>query len=178
MRALLLLAGLLPGAAHASFLSGDALDSAAMFIAWVVVFVVPVVALGLFWIVHILPEKFAEKRHHPQQGAIKTLCFLSLAFGGLLWPLAWLWAFTRPVAYRASYGTEKHEHYFVEMGRRAAAGELDALELDHLREELATMAASGALPLAIRDLPAQLAQARPKAPGSRRPAPAATGGAA
>jgi len=165
------MASLFPGTAHASFLSGDALDSAAMFIAWVVVLFVPVIVLGLFWLVHILPEVIAEKNHHPQQAAIKTLCFLSLVFGGMLWPLAWLWAYTRPVAYRAVYGTEKHEHYYVEMGKRALAGELDALELDHLREELATMAAAGPLPAAIRHLPDQLAQATPQA------TPKATAGA-
>ena len=41
---------------------------------------------SLFWMVHVLPEKIAHKRHHPQFEAIKTLCLLSLVFGGLLWP--------------------------------------------------------------------------------------------
>ena len=162
-------AGLVPAAAHASFLPPELMDSAAMVLAWVVIFVAPVIAIGLFLVVHVLPEKIAEHNHHPQQAAIKTLCFLSLVFGGLLWPLAWLWAYTRPVTYRAVYGTDKHEHYFVEMGGRAERGELDALELDHLREEVAAMLARGPLPTAIRDLPAKLAQARPKAPA---PAPA------
>jgi hypothetical protein len=177
LRALFLLASLLPATAHASFLSGDTLDSAASFIAWVVIFVVPVVVVALFWIVHILPEKIAEKKHHPQQGAIKVLCFLSLVFGGMLWPLAWLWAYTRPVAYRASYGTEKHEHYFLEMAKRAAAGELDELELVHLRDEVATMAEAGPLPAAIRHLPAELAQARPRQPEPPAGAAQAAGGA-
>ncbi len=104
--------------------------------------VAPIVAIGLFLVVHVLPEKIAEQNHHPQQDAIKTLCFLSLVFGGMLWPLAWLWAFTRPVGYRMVYGTEKHEHYFVEMGEKAARGELDALELDHLRDEIAEMSST------------------------------------
>jgi len=174
-RARLLLASMLVCAsleAQASFLSGDTLDTVAMYAAWFVILVVPIVAVGLFLAVHVLPEKIAEHRHHPQQGAIKTLCFLSLVFGGMLWPLAWLWAFTRPVGYRMAYGTEKHEHYFIEMGDRAARGELDALELEHLREELAEMSSRGVLPKAIRGLPAILAQARPKVP------PAATAGAA
>lgn len=175
-------AALVPGAAQASFLSGDALDTAATVLAWVVIFVAPVIAIGLFLVVHVLPEKIAEHNHHPQQNAIKTLCFLSLVFGGMLWPFAWLWAYTRPIGYRAVYGTEKHEHYFVEMGARAARGELDQLELDHLREELAAMAATGPLPKAIRDVPAIVAQARPKAPEpahapTSAPAAPATGGA-
>jgi len=176
---LLTLAGLCalaPAAAHASFLSGELLDSAAMFLAWVVIVVAPLIAIGLFLVVHVLPEKIAERNHHPQQSAIKTLCFLSLVFGGMLWPLAWLWAYTRPIGYRAAYGTERHEHYFVEMGGRAARGELDQLELDHLRDELAAMAATGPLPKAIRDVPAIVAQARPKAaePAAKN-APAAEG---
>ncbi|NJD87446.1 MAG: DUF3302 domain-containing protein [Betaproteobacteria bacterium] len=153
------------------------MDTAAMVLAWVVIVVAPLIAIGLFLVVHVLPEKIAEKNHHPQQHAIKTLCFLSLVFGGMLWPLAWLWAFTRPVAFRAAYGTEKHEHYFVEMGKRAAQGGLDALELDHLRDELAEMAARGPLPKALRELPAVLAQARPRAPQAPAASAPAAGGA-
>jgi hypothetical protein len=173
---LLLLAAAIPATARASFLSGDTLDTAATVLAWVVIVVAPLIAIGLFLMVHVLPEKIAEWNHHPQQGAIKTLCLLSLVFGGMLWPFAWLWAYTRPIGYRAVYGTEKHEHYFVEMGERAARGELDALELEHLGEEVAAMAATGPLPKAIRGLPAILAQATPKA-AQPPAAAAATGGA-
>jgi uncharacterized membrane protein len=83
--------------ARASFLSGDALDAFADVLALVVICIVPVVVIVLFWIVHVLPEKIAHKRHHPQRDAITTLCLLSLVFGGLLWPLAWLWAYTKPI---------------------------------------------------------------------------------
>ena len=79
-----------PDAAFASFLSGDALDSMAMGIAWGVVIVLPVALIVLFWKLHVLPEKIAEARHHPQKDAIHVLCLLSLFVGGLLWPLAWL----------------------------------------------------------------------------------------
>jgi hypothetical protein len=91
---------------HASYLSEGALDTAAEVLSWVVLVVVPIVAIGGFLFVHILPEVFAEKRRHPQLSAIKTLCFLSLVFGGMLWPLAWLWAFTKPVLHQAAYGTD------------------------------------------------------------------------
>ncbi len=74
--------------------------------------------------VHVLPEKIAHKRHHPQRDAIHTLCLLSLVFGGLLWPIAWLWAYVKPVTYRPAYGTDKHDDYFHEMGEKAQAGEL------------------------------------------------------
>jgi hypothetical protein len=100
----------LPGVAHASLLSGEALDTAANIVAWIALIVVPVALITAFWMVHILPEKIAEKRRHPQLAAIKTLCLLSLAFGGLLWPLAWLWAYTKPVLHKMAYGTDQEDH--------------------------------------------------------------------
>jgi hypothetical protein len=117
--------------AHASFLSGEALDKAADIIAIVVLIVVPVVVIVVFWLLHVMPERLAEKRHHPQAAAIQTLCLLSLVFGGLLWPLAWLWAFTKPVGYKVAYGTDKHEHWHETMGEKARAGELPHDEVAH-----------------------------------------------
>jgi CBS domain containing-hemolysin-like protein len=96
-----------PLVAHASLFSGDTLDAVANALAWVVLVIAPAVGISVFWLVHILPEKVAEKRHHPQADAIKTLCLLSLAFGGLLWPLAWLWAYSKPVLYKMAYGTDE-----------------------------------------------------------------------
>ncbi|MBB6095160.1 CBS domain containing-hemolysin-like protein [Povalibacter uvarum] len=95
-----------PAAAHASLFTGDTLDAVANVLAWIVLFIAPAVAITVFWLVHILPEKIAEKRHHPQAPAIKTLCLLSLFFGGLLWPLAWLWAYSKPVLYKMAYGRD------------------------------------------------------------------------
>ena len=95
----LLLALLMPAPAHASMFQGETLDSVANVLAWVVLIVVPAVGIAVFWIVHILPEKIAEKRQHPQAGAIQCLCRLSLVFGGLLWPIAWLWGSSKPVVY-------------------------------------------------------------------------------
>jgi CBS domain containing-hemolysin-like protein len=97
-----------PSEARASLLSEEAEDMLATILAIFVLFVVPVVLIALFWMVHVLPEKIAHKRHHPQFEAIRTLCLLSLAFGGLLWPLAWLWAYSKPVMYKMAYGTDKH----------------------------------------------------------------------
>ena len=88
---------MLPPDAHASLLSPELEDKLATVIALFVLFVVPVVLIVLFWMVHILPEKIAHQRHHPQFEAIRTLCLLSLVFGGLLWPIAWIWAYSKPV---------------------------------------------------------------------------------
>ena len=119
--------------AHASIFSGDTLDAVANAISWVVLFFVPVVVIYLFWIVHIMPEKIAEKRHHPQKDAIHTLCMLSLFFGGLLWPIAWLWAYSKPVLYKMAYGTDKHPD---------AEDELTLLRAENANLKAASLAAS------------------------------------
>src|ERR1041384_5430720 len=146
--------------ARASFLSGEALDTMADILAIVVLILVPVVGIVLFWIVHVLPEKIAERRHHPQLAGITTLCLLSLVFGGLLWPLAWLWAFTKPVAYRVAYGTDKGDDYFDAMAEKQRTGQLLREEAFHLREELKAMEARGALPPRLRALKDELARLR------------------
>ena len=100
------LALLSPPLAHASLLSGEALDTAADVIAWIALIIIPVVAIAVFWLVHILPEKIAEQKRHPQAKAIQVMCLLSLVFGGMLWPIAWLWAYTKPVLHKMAYGTD------------------------------------------------------------------------
>ena len=146
----------LPVAARASFLSGDALDSFADVLSWIVILLVPAGAIALFWLVHVMPEKIAEKQHHPHKQSIKVLCILSLFFGGLLWPLAWLWAYTKPVAYRAIYGTEKHDDYYIEEGEKALHGKLPPEEVENLRVELDAMAAAGHQSAPLRRLRQQL----------------------
>ena len=155
--------------ACAAFLAGEALDKVADWLALLVLFVVPCVVIVVFWIVHVLPEKIAHKRHHPQRDAIQTLCLLSLVFGGLLWPLAWLWAYTKPAAYRAAYGSDKHEDYYHEMAARHRAGELLHEEISHLREELQAMEARGALPPKLRALKNDLARLEPVNAGDAAP---------
>jgi len=44
-----------PGLAHASLLSGEALDTAANVVSWVVIIVVPLVVIVAFFYVHVLP---------------------------------------------------------------------------------------------------------------------------
>ncbi|HEY8244322.1 MAG: DUF3302 domain-containing protein [Vicinamibacteria bacterium] len=139
-------------AAQASFLSGDTLDTAANVVSWVALILVPLIVIVVFWLVHVMPEKIAEKRHHPQAQAINTLCLLSLVFGGMLWPIAWLWAYTKPIGYRLAYGTDKGDAYFDEHGERARRGELLADDLRNLRQELDDMHARGVLPPKLAQL--------------------------
>ena len=172
LRLLIASAACFAPAAHASFLSGEALDTAANVLSWIVLVIVPIIGIVIFWMVHVLPEKIAHKRHHPQVQAIQTLCLLSLVFGGLLWPIAWLWAYTRPVAYKLAYGTEKHEDYHTELGAKARGGELVESELAHLRAELEAMERQGALSPALAKLRDDIA-ALERTTVEARPAPVA-----
>lgn len=136
--ALVFAAAFFAAPAHASMFKGEALDKVADVMTWVVLIIAPVIALAVFWIVHILPEKIAEKRKHPQAKAIQTLCLLSLVFGGLLWPLAWLWAYSKPVLYKLAYGTDTAEPEHGETAKAGAApGEAD--EIRRLREQVAQL---------------------------------------
>ena len=104
-------AALLPQSAHASMFQGETLDSIANGISWVVLVIAPIIGITVFWLVHVMPEKIAHKKKHPQTHAIQCLCLLSLCFGGLLWPLAWLWAYTKPVLHKMAYGTDVDESH-------------------------------------------------------------------
>jgi Protein of unknown function (DUF3302) len=117
----------LPSRAHASMFHGETLDSVADVIAWFAFIIVPPVLIVVFLLVHILPEKVAEKRRHPQLGAIKCLCFLSLCFGGLLWPIAWLWAYSKPVLHKMAYGTDVDDSHGNLHGEKPATSELEQL---------------------------------------------------
>lgn len=145
-RGIAALLALAASGARASFLSGDALDAVADAMAWVVIVIVPIIGIVVFWLVHVLPEKIAHKRHHPQTAAIQTLCLLSLVFGGLLWPIAWLWAYTRPVLHKMAYGTDKHDEHFAEIEAQLRAGELTDDEIARLHAELDAMARRGHVP--------------------------------
>ncbi|XZG71432.1 DUF3302 domain-containing protein [Chitinibacteraceae bacterium HSL-7] len=139
MRKLLpLLAALLPAISHASFLHGEALDNMADVVSWIVLIVLPIGGIYLFWMVHILPEKIAHDNHHPQKEAIHMLCMLSLVFGGLLWPLAFLWAKTKPVGYKLAYGTDKHPDALIEEELVEEIHQ-DSEEIERLRAELETL---------------------------------------
>ena len=130
-------------------------DSAAHVLAVFIIIAVPIGGIVLFWLVHILPEKFAHKRHHPQLAAIKTLCLLSLVFGGVLWPLAWLWAFTKPVMHQMAYGRDKSDDYYEKHGLPMPAGdEAQALraELGRVKQEIVELEKRGDLPTALQAL--------------------------
>ena len=71
--------------------------------------IAPIIGIAIFWLVHILPEKIAHKRKHPQTRLVQCLCLMSLVFGGILWPLAWILAYSKPVLHKLAYGTDVDE---------------------------------------------------------------------
>jgi len=127
--------GVLPSQAHASMFHGETLDSIANGISWVVLVIAPIIGIAVFWLVHILPEKVAEKKKHPQTKAIQCLCLLSLCFGGLLWPIAWLWAYSKPVLHKLAYGTDVDES----IGHLAAEVKAEEGEIERLRARVAEL---------------------------------------
>ena len=136
---ILLLPLWLPANAHASLFQGETLDAVADVASWVVLIVAPLVGIGVFLLVHILPEKIAEQKKHPQAKAIQTLCILSLFFGGLLWPLAWLWAYSKPVLYKMAYGTDTVEHGHADDEAQTSSADDESEELRQLRKRVAEL---------------------------------------
>ena len=67
-------------------------DAFAFLVFAVLIFVgvVVVVSLGK------LPGQLAQKWGHPQANAINAMSWIGIATGGLLWPVAFIWAFTTP----------------------------------------------------------------------------------
>jgi hypothetical protein len=133
----LLGAALLPQSAHASMFHGETLDSIANVIAWVALVIAPLIGIALFWLVHILPEKIAHKRMHPQTRLVQCLCLMSLVFGGILWPLAWILAYSKPVLHKLAYGTDVDESLAHDHHGEAHAAETS--EVETLRARVAQL---------------------------------------
>lgn len=73
-------------------------DTFAWILSWLVIVVVPVVFIIVIWKLHEIPEKLAEKRHHTNVEAVKFLSWVGLFTGGMLFPLAFVYAVMRPVS--------------------------------------------------------------------------------
>src|ERR1700745_1754249 len=127
----------LPTRAHASLFQGETLDAVANGISWVVLIIGPIIGVAIFWLEHILPGKIAEKTKHPQAKAIQCVCLLSLCFGGMLWPFAWLWAYTKPVLHKMAYGTDVDESHGHGGGEKID----DEKEIEQLRARVAELEA-------------------------------------
>jgi hypothetical protein len=93
-----------------AMITGALADKVANWLSIFVLVALPPAGIYLFWMLHILPEKIAHKRNHPQKDAIHALCLLSLFFGGLLWPVAMLWAYIKPMGLRVAVVEAEHLH--------------------------------------------------------------------
>ena len=130
-RALVAMSALYSGQALASAHIEDAIADV---VVWVVVIFVPIVGIAVFWLVHIWPERVAEQKHHSQAAAIQALCLLSLVFGGLLWPLAMLWAYMKPMEFKLVHDDEEGGPN-AKLTRAPSAGRTEA----SLREQVAAL---------------------------------------
>src|SRR5262245_46518530 len=113
----------------------DAFDiiAFAVFAVLIAAVVVIVVLLGS------LPGTIARKRGHPQAAAVTAAGWLGVATGGILWPLALIWAFRIPPSAAAS----------TDQGPRPAPGPDSTAQLVQMQARVA------ALETALRELQAK-----------------------
>jgi Protein of unknown function (DUF3302) len=78
--------------------SFGALDAFAFLVFAVLIFVGVVIIVGL----GKLPGQLARKWNHPQAAAINAMSWIGIATGGLLWPIAFIWAFTTPIGAKSA----------------------------------------------------------------------------
>jgi len=64
------------------------------FMAFVVFGIIIFLFVSVVVVIGSLPGKIAERRNHPQAKAINVASWVSLLTLGLLWPIAFVWAFT------------------------------------------------------------------------------------
>ena len=70
-----------------------------------------------------LPGKIARSRNHPQAEAINVCAWLGLITLGVAWPVALIWAYTRPaqVAVNDEKASAEFTSAMVEMSERLSA---------------------------------------------------------
>ena len=78
--------------------SFGALDAFAFVVFAVLIFVGVIIVVNL----GKLPGQLARKWNHPQASAINAMSWVGIATGGLLWPVAFIWAFTTPFGVRST----------------------------------------------------------------------------
>lgn len=63
--------------------------------AWIVLVVLIITVIAGFLVLAMLPGKIAKQRGHPQHEAINVAGWLGAILGGVFWPFALIWAFTK-----------------------------------------------------------------------------------
>ena len=64
--------------------------------AWIVLIVLGFTAIAIWVVLAMLPGRIAKARNHPQADAINVSGWLGALIFGFFWPLALIWAFTKP----------------------------------------------------------------------------------
>jgi hypothetical protein len=86
------------------------LDAFAFVVFAVLIFVAVIIAVAL----GKLPGELAGKWGHPQAAAINVMSWIGIATGGLLWPVALIWAFTNPFGTNSTIKDDRQPRSAVE----------------------------------------------------------------
>jgi len=68
------------------------------YFAFVVLIVLIAVVIAAWIMLAMMPGQIARKRGHPQAEAINVMGWWGAITMGILAPIAWVWAYTKPVA--------------------------------------------------------------------------------
>lgn len=86
------------------------LDAFAFVVFAVLIFVAVIIIVSL----GKLPGQLATKWGHPQASAINAMSWIGIATGGLLWPIAFIWAFTNPFGIKSAVINDDRQSHGVE----------------------------------------------------------------
>jgi hypothetical protein len=87
--------------------------------ALIVLVVVLLTIFGIAIALAMAPGKIAQRRGHPQADAIAVCGWWGLLTGGLLLPLAWIWAYTNPGSYLTDGRGSDKSHELKREGEQA-----------------------------------------------------------
>ena len=85
---------------------------------FIVMAVLLVVAAVVVAMLGAMPGKIARRRNHPQAEAINVCGWLGIITLGLAWPVAFVWAYTRPAGGVMGQGDERVEQTIAELSGR------------------------------------------------------------
>jgi hypothetical protein len=68
------------------------------YFAFIVLIVLIAVVIAAWLMLAMMPGQIARKRGHPQAEAINVMGWWGAITMGILAPIAWVWAYTKPVA--------------------------------------------------------------------------------
>ena len=89
--------------------------------ALVVLFILLFSAVAIWVVLAMLPGKIAARRNHPQTDAITVGGWVGAIFGGVFWPIFFVWAFVKPSASAAELHALRERVASVEAGQGGQA---------------------------------------------------------